>query len=205
MPGILVGSPAIDVGSTGRLPEAAAQAGCRFIDAPVPGWTGGATGSTLTSMIGGVEAAGQDTQPMAGTIIATGGPTTGQAAQICSDVLALITTTGLAEGVTRAGRLGLDHVFQDIPAASPGPTASSGGSCALDDRCPVPRGSENASSDNNDIATTFPLTWRWRTCRRRWPPTGPAPTWRSVARPPRSTSPSGMPVPVPEICPALLW
>ena len=202
MPGtLLVGSSAIDVGSTRRLPNSAAPAGFLLVDAPVPGWTGGATGSTLTSMIGGVEAdveaAGQDTQPMAGTIIATGGPTTGQAAQICSDVLALIPTTGLAQGVTRAGRLGLDHVFQDIPAASSGPTASSGGSCALDDRYPVPSGSENASSDDNDFATTFPLTWRWRTCRRRWPPTGPAPTWRSVAWPPRSTSPSAMPVPVP--------
>ena len=150
---LLVDSSTIDIESAAALHEAAAEKGFRFVDAPVSGGISGAKAGTLTFMIGGEEGAVKDAtafiEPMARNIIPTGGPTTGQAAKICNNLMLFINLASTAEGAVLADRLGLDkQVFWDIASVS------SGDSWALRTWYPVPGVVETAAS-NNDFAPTF--------------------------------------------------
>ncbi|MHA7181561.1 3-hydroxyisobutyrate dehydrogenase [Arthrobacter sp. MDB2-24] len=150
---LLVDSSTIDIDSAAALHAAAAEKGFRFVDAPVSGGISGAKAGTLTFMIGGEEGAVKDAtafiEPMARNIIPTGGPTTGQAAKICNNLMLFINLASTAEGAVLADRLGLDkQVFWDIASVS------SGDSWALRTWYPVPGVVETAAS-NNDFAPTF--------------------------------------------------
>ncbi|MFC4223675.1 3-hydroxyisobutyrate dehydrogenase [Lysinibacter cavernae] len=150
---LLVDSSTIDIDSATALHDAAAAGGFRFVDAPVSGGMSGAEQATLTFMIGGeptvVAEASEYIRPMAGNIIPTGGPTTGQAAKICNNLMLFISLAACAEGSVLAERLGLDpQVFWDIASVS------SGDSWALRTWYPVPGVVETAAS-NHDFAPTF--------------------------------------------------
>lgn len=153
---VLIDSSTIDVATAGQLHEAAhADLDKRFtfVDAPVSGGISGAAAGTLTFMVGGepdaVQVATPVLEPMAGNVIATGGPTTGQAAKICNNMMLFINLQACAEGSVLARKLGLDDkVFHDIAKVS------SGNSWALQTWYPVPDIIETAAA-NNDFAATF--------------------------------------------------
>ena len=150
---LLVDSSTIDVESAQELHNAAADAGYRFVDAPVSGGISGAEAGTLTFMVGGEADAVRDAaafiEPMAGNVIPTGGATTGQAAKICNNLMLFINLAGAAEGAVLADRLGLDkQVFWNIASVS------SGDSWALRTWYPIP-GVVPSAAANNDFAPTF--------------------------------------------------
>lgn len=150
---LLIDSSTIDVETSGRIHQAAADAGFAFVDAPVSGGISGAQAGTLTFMLGGqpeaVEAAKPVLEPMAGNIIPTGGPTSGEAAKICNNMMLFIGLMAASEGAVLARKLGLDaKVFHDIA------TVSSGDSWAVRTWYPVPGVTETAAS-NNEFAATF--------------------------------------------------
>ncbi len=120
--------------------------------APGSGGISGAAAGTLAFMIGGkeadVEAAKQFIDPMAGNMIATGGPTTGQAAKICNNMMLFIELQACAEGAVLANKLGLDaQVFWNIASVS------SGNCWALRTWYPVPGVVETAAANRNFDAT----------------------------------------------------
>lgn len=150
---LLVDSSTIDISSAQALHDAAASAGFRFVDAPVSGGMSGAKAGTLTFMIGGeagaVAEATEYIRPMASNIIPTGGPTTGQAAKICNNLMLFISLAAAAEGAVLADRLGLDkQTFWDIAAVS------SGDSWAMRTWYPM-AGVVPTAASNNDFAPTF--------------------------------------------------
>ena len=150
---LLVDSSTIDVESAQELHNAAADAGYRFVDAPVSGGISGAEAGTLTFMVGGEADAVRDAaafiEPMAGNVIPTGGATTGQDAKICNNLMLFINLAGAAEGAVLADRLGLDkQVFWNIASVS------SGDSWALRTWYPIP-GVVASAASNNDFAPTF--------------------------------------------------
>ena len=104
-------------------------------------------------MVGGEEAAVEKArtyiEPMAGNIIATGAPTTGQAAKICNNLMLFINMVSTSEAAVLADRLGLDHsVFYSIAKVS------SGDSWPLRTWYPYP-GVVDTSPANDDFAPTF--------------------------------------------------
>ncbi|CEA09802.1 3-hydroxyisobutyrate dehydrogenase [Arthrobacter saudimassiliensis] len=150
---LIVESSTIDIETAQLLHDTAAGAGFRFVDAPVSGGISGAAAATLTFMVGGEPGAVQEAagyiEPMAGNVIATGGPTTGEAAKICNNLMLFINMAGTAEGAVLADRLGLDRkVFWDIASVS------SGDSWALRTWYPLPDVVPTAAA-NNDFAPTF--------------------------------------------------
>lgn len=150
---LLIDSSTIDIESAQAVHDAAAAAGFRFVDAPVSGGMSGAAAATLTFMIGGESSAVADAsayiKAMAGNIIPTGGPATGQAAKICNNLMLFINLASTAEGAVLADRLGLDkQVFWDIASVS------SGNSWALRTWYPL-AGVVPTSAANNDFAPSF--------------------------------------------------
>ncbi|MFQ4147531.1 3-hydroxyisobutyrate dehydrogenase [Arthrobacter sp. LAPM80] len=150
---LLIDSSTIDIESAQAVHDAAAAAGFRFVDAPVSGGMTGASAGTLTFMIGGEKGAVADAsayiEPMAGNIIPTGGPTTGQAAKICNNLMLFINLASTAEGAVLADRLGLDkQVFWDIASVS------SGDSWALRTWYPM-AGVVPSAPVNKDFAPSF--------------------------------------------------
>lgn len=152
-PGLLcVDCSTIDVETCGELHELAADAGVRFVDAPVSGGISGAAAGTLTFMIGGADANVAEAQryiePMAANMIPTGGPTTGEAAKICNNMMLFIEMQACAEGAVLARKLGLDaQTFWNIASVS------SGNSWALRTWYPVPGVVETAAANRNFDAT----------------------------------------------------
>lgn len=150
---LLVDSSTIDVESCQKLHDQAKAKGFRFVDAPVSGGISGAEAGTLTFMVGGesahVDEARPYIEPMAGNIIATGGPTTGEAAKICNNLMLFINLASTCEGAVLADRLGLDRkTFWEIASVS------SGDSWALRTWYPLP-GIVATAAANNDFAPTF--------------------------------------------------
>lgn len=150
---LLIDSSTIDIESAQAVHDAAAAAGFRFVDAPVSGGMSGAAAATLTFMIGGESSAVADAsayiKAMAGNIIPTGGPATGQAAKICNNLMLFINLASTAEGAVLADRLGLDkQVFWDIASVS------SGDSWALRTWYPL-AGVVPTAAANNDFAPSF--------------------------------------------------
>lgn len=150
---VLIDSSTIDVATAQELHDAAAEKGLTFVDAPVSGGISGAEAGTLTFMVGGpeaaVEAARPFIEPMCGNFIATGGPTTGQAAKICNNLMLGVALAGTCEGAVLADRLGLDRkLFWEIARVS------SGDSWALRTWYPIPDIVPTAAS-NRDFEATF--------------------------------------------------
>ena len=153
-PGTLfIDSSTIDVATARDVYAAAKQAGVDFLDAPVSGGVGGATGGTLTFMVGGEDAAFSRARPilekMGKNIFHAGGAGNGQAAKICNNMLLAISMIGTCEAFVLAEKLGLSHetLFNISSTAS--------GQCwSLTSYCPVP-GPVPASPANRDYQPGF--------------------------------------------------
>jgi 3-hydroxyisobutyrate dehydrogenase len=153
-PGTLViDSSTIDVATARDVHAAAKAARIDFLDAPVSGGVGGATGGTLTFMVGGEDAAFQRAKPilekMGKNIFHAGGAGNGQAAKICNNMLLAISMIGTCEAFVLAEKLGLDHetLFKISSTAS--------GQCwSLTSYCPVP-GPVPASPANRNYQAGF--------------------------------------------------
>jgi 3-hydroxyisobutyrate dehydrogenase len=124
-----------------------------MLDAPVSGGVGGATGGTLTFMVGGPERAFVRAQSilekMGKTIVHAGGPGNGQAAKICNNMILGISMIAVSEAFVLAEQLGLEHQkLFDIASKS------SGQCWSLTTYCPVP-GPVPASPANRDYQAGF--------------------------------------------------
>ena len=151
---LLVDSSTISIAACHELHSLAKESGFRFLDAPVSGGTVGAEGGTLAFMVGGDQEAFDDAspviEPMAANIFHTGGPTTGQVAKICNNLILFINLSATAEGAVLAERLGLDKKkFFDIASVS------SADSWPLRNWYPVPGVVETAASSRDFEAPTF--------------------------------------------------
>ncbi len=150
---LLIDCSTIDVTSARQAHEIAAKAGALSVDAPVSGGIMGAQNGTLTFMAGGSEAAldaaGPVLEPMAGRVVRCGGPSAGQAAKACNNMILAITMIGTCEAFEMGRRLGLDEqaLFDVISTAS-------GQSWSTTTYCPVP-GPVPASPANNDYKPGF--------------------------------------------------
>ncbi|MEO9199440.1 MAG: 3-hydroxyisobutyrate dehydrogenase [Antricoccus sp.] len=150
---VFIDSSTIDVESATTLHKTVADAGRKFLDAPVSGGVGGAAAGTLTFMIGGdadtVESVRDIIEVMAGKIFHVGGPGAGQAAKMCNNLMLGVNLAGLCEAATLAERLNLDPktVF-DLAQVS------SGDSWALRTWYPVPGVVESAGV-NRDFEGGF--------------------------------------------------
>ncbi|MDZ4867297.1 MAG: 3-hydroxyisobutyrate dehydrogenase [Alphaproteobacteria bacterium] len=150
---LIIDSSTIDVATARDVHAAAKTARIDFLDAPVSGGVGGATGGTLTFMVGGEDAAFQRAKPildkMGKNIFHAGGAGNGQAAKICNNMLLAISMIGTCEAFVLAEKLGLDHetLFKISSTAS--------GQCwSLTSYCPVP-GPVPASPANRDYQAGF--------------------------------------------------
>ena len=134
---LLIDCSTVDVAAAGEAHEAAKAAGMDSVDAPVSGGVMGATNATLTFMMGGdgpaLDRAEAVLAPMAGRMVRCGGPTAGQAAKICNNMLLAISMIGAGEAFALGRRLGLEDqaLFDVISTAS--------GQCwSVNTYCPVP-------------------------------------------------------------------
>ena len=151
---LLIDSSTISIAACHELHSLAKEAGFRFLDAPVSGGTVGAEGGTLAFMVGGDQEAFDDAspviEPMSANIFHTGGPTTGQVAKICNNLILFINLSATAEGAVLAERLGLDKKkFFDIASVS------SADSWPLRNWYPVPDVVETAASSRDFEPPTF--------------------------------------------------
>lgn len=151
---LLLDSSTISVASCRELHDLANSRGFRFLDAPVSGGTVGAQAGTLAFMIGGSEESFADAvdviEPMSANIFHTGGPTTGQVAKICNNLILFINLAATAEGAVLAERLGLDKKkFFEIASVS------SADSWPLRNWYPIPGVVETAASSRDFDSPTF--------------------------------------------------
>jgi 3-hydroxyisobutyrate dehydrogenase len=150
---LLIDCSTIDVATARDVAEKAGELGLEMIDAPVSGGTAGASGGTLTFMVGGPEDVVAKAKPyleiMGATIVHAGGPGNGQAAKICNNMMLGINMLGVCEGYAMAEKLGLDtkKLFEIS-------SKSSGQSWAMTSYNPVPGLVETAAS-NRDFAAGF--------------------------------------------------
>lgn len=95
-----------------RIAAAAAQAGCRALDAPVSGGDIGARDAKLAIMVGGEQAAFDAALPilqlMGANIVLQGGPGAGQHTKMCNQIVIASTIMGVSEGLAYAKKAGLD-------------------------------------------------------------------------------------------------
>ncbi len=159
---LLLDTSTVDVATSRWCHDEAAARGLDFVDAPISGGTAGAEAHTLTFMLGGgpdaVERARALVAPMAGAVIACGGPTTGIAAKLVNNMMLFVNVMGMAEASQLAEQLGLDHrVFWDVASVS------SGSSWALRTWYPVPGVVETAAA-NRGFAATFSVDLARKDC-----------------------------------------
>ena len=150
---LLIDCSTIDVATARQVAEAAREAGLAMLDAPVSGGVAGATGGTLTFMVGGTGEAFTCGKPvlqaMGRIIVHAGGPGAGQAAKICNNMMLAINVIGVSEAFLLAEKLGLDwNKLHQIAGAS------SGQSWALTAYCPAP-GPVPGAPSNRDYAAGF--------------------------------------------------
>jgi 3-hydroxyisobutyrate dehydrogenase len=143
----------IDMHSAHQAHRLARDTGVQAVDAPVSGGVAGARTATLTFMCGGDAPAVLKARPilaaMGRKIVHCGGPSLGQAAKICNNMMLGVTMIATAEAFVLGEKLGLSHQAL-FDAAS----VSSGQSWSLTSYCPVP-GLTPASPANNDYAPGF--------------------------------------------------
>ncbi|WOO97352.1 3-hydroxyisobutyrate dehydrogenase [Micrococcus terreus] len=149
---LLCDSSTVDVETSRWCHEQSAERGFVFADTPVSGGISGAAEATLCFMIGGepsaVERASALVEPMSGSVIAAGGPTSGIAAKICNNMMLFIHLMANAEGSQLAEQLGLDpQVFWEIVSVS------SGRSWSQQTWYPVPDIIPTAAANQNFTAT----------------------------------------------------
>ena len=143
----------IEVESARSAHADGAKRGMACLDAPVSGGVGGATGATLTFMVGGDATAFARAMPlleiMGKRIVHCGGAGAGQAAKICNNMILGVTMIATCEGFLLAEKLGLSaQALFDVASNS------SGQSWSLTSYCPVP-GPVPASPANHGYKPGF--------------------------------------------------
>jgi 3-hydroxyisobutyrate dehydrogenase len=150
---ILIDCSTVDVQSARDVGAQAALAGIGFVDAPVSGGTGGATGGTLTFMAGGTADAFAASTPlfdiMGQKAVHCGEAGAGQAAKICNNMILGVTMIATCEAFALADKLGLDRqkMFDVV-------STSSGYSWSMNAYCPAPGVGPKSPADN-DYAPGF--------------------------------------------------
>ena len=150
---LLIDCSTIDVETARIVAAEAAKAGLEMLDAPVSGGTIGATGGTLTFMVGGSDAAFARARPilenMGRTIIHAGPSGHGQTAKICNNMILACSMIAVCEGFSLAEKLGLSaQTLWDI-------CSTSTSQCwAMTNYCPMP-GPVPAAPSNRGYAAGF--------------------------------------------------
>lgn len=145
---VYIDSSSIDIASTQHLHQEAEKRGIAMIDAPVSGGTGGAAMARLTFMVGGTETALEKAMPtltcMGRRILHMGGPSCGQAAKICNNLILGISMIGVCEGFNLAKKLGLEpKKFFEL-------ASNASAQCwALNNNCPEPGILDGVPSNNH--------------------------------------------------------
>jgi len=149
----LIDCSTVDVESARDVDGQAAALGLGFVDAPVSGGVGGASGGTLTFMAGGSETAFAAASPlfdiMGQKAVHCGDAGAGQAAKICNNMILGATMIATCEAFALADKLGLERqkMFDVV-------STSSGYSWSMNAYCPAPGVGPQAPSDN-DYAPGF--------------------------------------------------
>ncbi|AXT34319.1 3-hydroxyisobutyrate dehydrogenase [Phaeobacter sp. LSS9] len=144
----LVDCSTVDVDSARAVADQAGSANLMFVDAPVSGGIGGASGGTLTFMAGGSAAAFAAAEPlfdiMGQKAVHCGEAGAGQAAKICNNMILGITMIGTCEAFALADKLGLDRqkMFDVV-------STSSGYSWSMNAYCPAPGVGPQSPADND--------------------------------------------------------
>ena len=138
----------VDVDSARAVAQDAGNAGLLFVDAPVSGGTGGASGGTLTFMAGGSVAGFIAVSPlfevMGQKAVHCGDAGAGQAAKICNNMILGATMIATCEAFALADKLGLDRqkMFDVV-------STSSGYSWSMNAYCPAPGIGPTSPADND--------------------------------------------------------
>ena len=144
---VLCDCSTVDVESTRAVAELAAAAGLGALDAPVSGGVGGATGGTLTFMVGGSDAAFATVKPlfeiMGQKAVHCGDAGAGQSAKICNNMILGVTMIATCEAFALADKLGLsrEKMFDVV-------STSSGYSWSMNAYCPAPGVGPKSPADN---------------------------------------------------------
>ncbi|WP_458791728.1 3-hydroxyisobutyrate dehydrogenase [Yoonia sp. MH D7] len=138
----------VDVESARTVAAQAQSAGLGALDAPVSGGVGGASGGTLTFMVGGDEAAFATVSPlfdiMGQKAVHCGAAGAGQSAKICNNMILGATMIATCEAFALADKLDLDRqkMFDVV-------STSSGYSWVMNAYCPAPGVGPKSPADNN--------------------------------------------------------
>ncbi|WP_342744931.1 3-hydroxyisobutyrate dehydrogenase [Antarctobacter heliothermus] len=138
----------VDVASARAVAEEAATKGVEALDAPVSGGVGGASGGTLTFMVGGSDAAFARALPlfdiMGQKAVHCGPSGNGQAAKICNNMILGVTMIATCEAFALADKLGLSReaMFDVV-------STSSGYSWSMNAYCPAPGVGPQSPADND--------------------------------------------------------
>ncbi|MGH1578024.1 3-hydroxyisobutyrate dehydrogenase [Planktotalea sp.] len=145
---VLLDCSTVDVESTRAVAEQCAAANVLAMDAPVSGGVGGASGGTLTFMVGGSDEAFAKASPlfeiMGQKAVHCGPSGNGQAAKICNNMILGATMIATCESFALADKLGLDRqkMFDVV-------STSSGYSWSMNAYCPAPGVGPTTPADNN--------------------------------------------------------
>ncbi|WBU55634.1 3-hydroxyisobutyrate dehydrogenase [Paracoccus sediminicola] len=137
----------VDVDSARAVAEQAREAGLGALDAPVSGGITGASGGTLTFMVGGDAEAFATVEPlfeiMGQKAVHCGESGAGQAAKICNNMILGATMIVTCEAFALADKLGLDRqkMFDVV-------STSSGYSWSMNAYCPAPGIGPQSPADN---------------------------------------------------------
>ncbi|MGB5865050.1 MAG: 3-hydroxyisobutyrate dehydrogenase [Sulfitobacter sp.] len=144
----LVDCSTVDVQSARDVAAQAADVDIGFVDAPVSGGVGGASGGTLTFMAGGTqtdfEKSAQLFDIMGQKAVHCGDAGAGQAAKICNNMILGVTMIATCEAFALADKLGLDRqkMFDVV-------STSSGYSWSMNAYCPAPGVGPTSPADND--------------------------------------------------------
>ena len=144
----LIDSSTSDVDNTRAVAEIAEKAGIHFLDAPVSGGIGGASGGTLTFMVGGTQEGFDKVAPlfdvMGQKAVLCGEAGAGQSAKVCNNMILAGTMIVTCEAFALADKLGLDRqkMFDVV-------STSSGQSWSMNTYCPAPGVGPKSPADND--------------------------------------------------------
>ncbi|MFW2545173.1 3-hydroxyisobutyrate dehydrogenase [Primorskyibacter sp. 2E107] len=144
---VLLDCSTVDVDSARAVANQATEHGLGALDAPVSGGIGGASGGTLTFMVGGSDEAFAKAKPlfdiMGQKAVHCGPSGNGQAAKICNNMILGVTMIATCEAFALADKLGLDRqaMFDVV-------STSSGYSWSMNAYCPAPGIGPQSPADN---------------------------------------------------------
>ena len=144
---VLLDCSTVDVESARAVAQQASDSGVLPLDAPVSGGVGGASGGTLTFMVGGPSEAFEIASPlfdiMGQKAVHCGPSGNGQSAKICNNMILGATMIATCEAFALADKLGLDRqsMFDVV-------STSSGYSWTMNAYCPAPGVGPTSPADN---------------------------------------------------------